>query len=138
MYFGPDLALNAVSIEAADTDPTWLGIDDVPAGAPTSFHSWLVADGESRALVEVRRDVLERHPLPARRDPPGLEVGRRDRARLRFAGEALAIAPMHSWPNVGFHDSVYRWTDERGRVAHCTYQEIWFDEYQRAMKAHRK
>jgi hypothetical protein len=30
---------------------------------------------------------------------------------------------------------VYHWTDERGRIAHCTYQEVWFDAYQRAIKA---
>ena len=29
----------------------------------------------------------------------------------------------------------YRWEDEQGRVTHCTYQEVWFDRYQRAVKA---
>lgn len=138
MYFGPDLAVNAVSIEAADTDPTWLGVYDVPPGAPTSFYSWLVTDGESRGLIEVRRDVLERHPISHVATRQRLDVVDETGASHAFVGEAIAIAPMHSWPNVSFHDSVYRWTDERGRVAHCTYQEIWFDEYQRAMRSHRK
>jgi hypothetical protein len=38
---------------------------------------------------------------------------------------------MHSWPNIGFTDSVHRWEDEHGRIAHCTYQEICWDQYQR-------
>ena len=29
-------------------------------------------------------------------------------------GEAIATATMPAWPNVSFHDSVYRWTDETG------------------------
>ena len=36
---------------------------------------------------------------------------------------------------MSFHDSVFRWEDEQGRVAYATYQEIWFDRYQRAVKA---
>ncbi len=40
--------------------------------------------------------------------------------------------PMHSWPNIGFADSVYEWQDEQGRTTHCTYQEIWW-----AAQAHR-
>jgi hypothetical protein len=52
----------------------------------------------------------------------------------RFRGEAIASASLPAWPNTSFHDSVYRWEDEQGRVTHSTYQEIWFDAYQRAMK----
>ena len=52
----------------------------------------------------------------------------------RFKGEAIAAAALPAWPNASFHDSVFRWEDEQGRVAFCTYQEIWFDEYQLAMK----
>ena len=51
----------------------------------------------------------------------------------RFYGEAIAAAPLPAWPNASFHDSVYRWEDEQGRVTHATYQEIWFADYQRAM-----
>ena len=51
-----------------------------------------------------------------------------------FTGEAIACASLPAWPNTSFHDSVYRWQNEDGRVAHSTYQEIWFDTYQRAMK----
>jgi hypothetical protein len=42
---------------------------------------------------------------------------------------------MPAWPNTSFHDSVYRWEDEQGRVAHATCQELWFDTYHRAMLA---
>jgi hypothetical protein len=51
----------------------------------------------------------------------------------RFRGEAIASASIPSWPNASFRDSVYRWEDDQGRTTHCTYQEIWFDTYQRAM-----
>ena len=50
-------------------------------------------------------------------------------------GEAIASASLPAWPNTSFHDSVYRWEDAEGRVTHATYQEIWFDTYQRAMVA---
>jgi hypothetical protein len=59
-----------------------------------------------------------------------------ERGRLhRFSGSAIAMSVIPAWPNVTFRDSIYRWEDEQGRVTHSTYQEIWFDAYQRAMKA---
>ena len=51
-----------------------------------------------------------------------------------FLGEAVATAPVPAWPNVSFHDSVFRWEDEQGRVAHATYQEVWFDDYHQSMR----
>jgi hypothetical protein len=45
------------------------------------------------------------------------------------------MAAIPAWPNIGFHDSVYRWEDQCGRITHSTYQELWNDTYQRAMKA---
>ncbi|HZE67508.1 MAG TPA: tyrosine protein kinase [Sporichthyaceae bacterium] len=135
MYFGPDLALNAVSIEAPDTAPRWAGIYDVPDGTPTSFYAWLVRDGEPRRIAEVRRDVLDYHPTMYAATRQRLEITDAAGERYSFTGEAIAMSAIPAWPNVVFHDSVYRWTDEQGRVTHCTYQEIWFDEYQRAMKA---
>lgn len=134
MWFGEDLALNAVSFEPPDTDPAWLGLYDVAAGTPTSFYSWLVRDGEPLRLIDVRRNVLEYHPVLHAAQRQELEVVDEEGDRHRFRGEAIAMAAVHSWPNIAFRDSVYRWTDERGRVAYCTYQEIWYDDYQRAMK----
>ena len=43
------------------------------------------------------------------------------------------MPPIPAWPNCTFRDSLYRWESEDGRIAHATYQEIWFDKYQRAM-----
>ena len=51
---------------------------------------------------------------------------------------AWGVAALPAWPNLTFRDSVYRWESEDGRVTHGTYQEIWFDKFQRAMKAKKK
>jgi len=138
MYFGPDLALNAVSWEHPDTAPRWASVYDLPPGTPTSYHAWLVRDGEPRWITEVRRDVLEYHPRSHVATRQRLDVTDEAGEHVEDVGEAIALAAIPAWPNVNFHDSVYRWTDERGRMTYCTYQEIWFDEYQRAMKALRQ
>lgn len=135
--FGADLALNATSIEAADTDPEWAHVYDVPAGTPTHHAAWIVRDGEAREIVDVRRNVLEYHPTMFAATRQELEVTDEDGTTLRFTGEALSMSAMHSWPNIAFHDSVYRWTDESGRQTHCTYQEIWYDDYQHHMQRRR-
>ncbi|HEY0397699.1 MAG TPA: tyrosine protein kinase, partial [Acidimicrobiia bacterium] len=54
-------------------------------------------------------------------------------ATWRFHGRAIAMAHLPSWPNGFFVDSVYRWEDDAGRVAHCTYQEAWYRKFHRAM-----
>jgi len=133
--FGDDLSLNATSFEAPDTDPVWTGLYDLPEGAPLHHAGWIVRDGESRRIVEVRRDVLRYHPRMFAAIRQELVVVDEDGERLRFTGEAIAMSAVHAWPNVAFHDSVYRWTDERGRETHCTYQEVWYADYQRAMAA---
>jgi hypothetical protein len=133
--FGAELSLNVTSFENPDTGPAWAGVVDVPDGTPNFYSAWIARDGETRAVARVRRDVLAYHPTQYAALRQELEVEDEQGEVYRFTGEALAMAPMHSWPNIAFHDSVYRWTDEHGRVTHCTYQEIWFDDYQRAMKA---
>lgn len=135
MSFGEDLSLNATSVEHPDGDPAWAGIYELDPDRPLHHESWIVRDGEPRRVVDVRRTVHARHPrtfMPVRQD---LEVTDEAGETLRFTGEAIAISPVHAWPNIAFHDSVFRWTDERGRVTHCTYQEVWYDEFQRAMTA---
>lgn len=134
MCFG-DFAFNAVSFEAKDTDPAWLGVYDIPDDTPTSFYSWVVRDGDIRKLEHVRRDVLEYEPRMHAAARQVVEATDSAGDTYRFTGEAVSMAAMYSWPNVGFHDSLYRWTDEEGREAFCTYQEIFYDDYQRAMKA---
>ena len=45
---------------------------------------------------------------------------------------------MHSWPNIAFRDSVFRWEDLLSkRVTHCTYQEICYDTYIRGARRDR-
>lgn len=135
MYFGEDLIFNQISYEAPDTEPAWAGVYDVPADRPTHHFAWIIVDGETRQVVRVRRNVLERQPHTFASLRQEIEAEDEDGRIHRFFGEAIATATIPAWPNVSFHDSVYRWEDERGRVAHSTYQEIWFDRYQRAMKA---
>jgi hypothetical protein len=136
-YFGDDLAFNVTSFEAPDTSPAWAGTYDVPGGTPTSYYKWLVVDGEPVEVVDVRRSVQEYHPVLHSATRQRLELTDATGRTHRFEGRALSVTPMHSWPNIAFTDSVHRWEDERGRVAHCTYQEISWDRYQRARKAAR-
>jgi hypothetical protein len=133
MYFGEDLVFNQISYEHPDTDPAWAGVYDVPADRPTHHFAWLQTGDQTKEIVRVRRNVLERQPGSFVSIRQEIEAEDEDGAIHRFAGEAIAVAPIPAWPNVAFHDTLYRWEDERGRVAYSTFQEIWFDRYQRAM-----
>lgn len=132
MYFGEDLIFNQISFEPLDTDPAWAGLYEV-GDRPSHHFAWVQRGNESREVVSVRRNVLEYHPRihMATRQEITAEDDHGD--TYRFRGEAIAAASLPAWPNASFHDSVYRWEDEQGRVAYATYQEIWFDDYQRAM-----
>jgi hypothetical protein len=134
MYFGEDLIFNQISYEAPDTDPTWTGVYEMPADRATHHFAWLQEGETTKGIVRVRRNVLEVQPQTFASLRQEIEAEDEDGRVYRFSGEAIATAPIPAWPNVSFHDSVYRWEDEQGRVAHATYQEIWFDRYQRAMK----
>jgi hypothetical protein len=134
MWFGEDLVFNQISYEAPDTDPAWLGLYDVPADRPTHHFAWLVRDGETIGINRVRRNVLEYDPHTYMALRQEIEAEADNGDVLRFSGEAIATATIPAWPNASFHDSLYRWEDEQGRTAHATYQEIWFDDYQRAMR----
>ena len=140
MYFAdPDghsaLVFNQISFEAPDTDPAWAGLYDLPEGAPTHHFAWLIHKGETKQVTRIRRNVLERQPHTFATLRQEIEATDEDGRTWRFTGEAIATATIPAWPNVSFHDSVFRWTDEEGRTTHATYQEIWFDRYQRAMVA---
>jgi hypothetical protein len=134
MCFSADYIFNQISFEARDTDPEWIGVYDVPADRPTHHFAWLYADGETHAITRVRRKVIERHPQLYASLKQEIEAEDEHGRVHRFTGQAIAMAAVPAWPNVSFHDSVYRWEDESGRVTHSTYQEIWFDAYQRTMK----
>lgn len=138
MYFGEDLVFNQISYEHPDTDPAWKGVYEVPADRPTHHFAWIIVEGGSRQVVRVRRNVLERHPLLHAAIRQEIEAEDETGQVHRFHGEAVAMTPMPAWPNVTFRDSVYRWEDEHGRVTHATYQEIWFEAYQRAMAGRRR
>lgn len=136
MHFGPDLVVNQVGFEPLDTDPAWAGLYDM-GERPSHHYAWIRVDGESRAVKQVRRNVLERHPQLYVATRQELEILDERGDRHLFQGQAIAAAPLPAWPNVSFQDSVYRWTDEAGRATYCTYQEVWFDRFHRAMKAGR-
>jgi hypothetical protein len=133
MYFGDDLVFNQVGFEAPDTDPAWAGLYEVPADRPTHHFGWVYTDGEMREITRVRRNALERHPELFAATRQEIEAEDELGTVYRFTGHAIAMAAIPAWPNVSFRDSVYRWEDERGRVAHATCQEIWFDAFQREM-----
>ena len=132
MYFGQDLIFNQIGFEPLDTSPRWSGLYDV--GDRASHHfAWVQRSDGIRAITSVRRNVLEYHPRlhMATRQEITAEDDRGE--TYRFRGQAIASAPIPAWPNATLRDSVYRWEDEHGRTTHGTFQEIWFDDYQRSM-----
>ncbi|GAA0621483.1 hypothetical protein GCM10009547_25260 [Sporichthya brevicatena] len=135
MYFGDDLIFNQISFEAPDTDPTWAGIYDIPAGSRTHHFAWLQQGDKTLDILRVRRNVLEQQPgtfISLRQE---IEAEDETGVVHRFTGEAVATCVMPAWPNASFHDTVYRWTDSQGRTTHSTYQELWADKYQLGMRA---
>jgi hypothetical protein len=134
MAFGDDLIFNQISFEAPDTDPAWLGVYEVPEGRPTHHFAWLHRGEETLDIRRIRRNVLERHPRLYAATRQEIEAEDENGDIHRFHGQAVAMSVIPAWPNVTFRDSVYRWEDESGRSTYSTYQEIWFDAYQRAMK----
>lgn len=137
MCFGEELLFNQIGYEPPDTDPAWLGLYEVPADRPTHHFAWVIDGREAAEVTRVRRNVVERHPVLHAATRQEIEAEDEHGRSYRFCGQAIAMAPLPAWPNVSFRDSVYRWEDEQGRVAHSTYQEIWFDRYHRAMKKRR-
>ncbi|MEW6476408.1 MAG: tyrosine protein kinase [Actinomycetota bacterium] len=133
MRFGDDLMFNQVGFESPDTGPAWKGLFDVPDGARTFHFGWVWVDGEARHLTRVRRDVARYHPELFAALEQEIEAEDETGATWRFHGRAVAMAHLPSWANNFFVDSVYRWEDEAGRVAHCTYQEAWYRRFHRAM-----
>ncbi|HKY91203.1 MAG TPA: hypothetical protein VJM11_09185, partial [Nevskiaceae bacterium] len=85
-------------------------------------------------IVHVRRAVTKRHPQLFAATEQTIEATDEAGERYRFRGEAIAMAHLPSWPNNIFIDSVYRWTDDRGRVTHCAYQETWYHRMHRHLR----
>ncbi|BBZ77046.1 hypothetical protein MANY_23830 [Mycolicibacterium anyangense] len=132
MYFGPDLIFNQISFEASDTDPAWQGLYEV-GDRPSHHFAWIQRGDQTRAVTSVRRNVLAYHPKLHMAMEQDITAEDETGETYRFRGHAIASAAIPAWPNVAFRDSVYRWEDEQGRTSFSTYQEIWFDTYQRAM-----
>ncbi len=134
MYFGEDLAFNQVGYEPLDTDPAWKGLYEVPEDRPAFNWGWVLVDGEARELASVRRSTHEYHPRLHCSMRHEIEAVDERGDSHRFEGETIAVAPVPAWPNMQPAIHVARWTDERGRESHSSFQEIWFAPYQRAMK----
>jgi hypothetical protein len=132
MYFGPDLALNQIGVETAESGPAWLQVYPDYAG-PAHRMAWLWRDGELIEVSTVRREVHQRHPQLYSATSQTIEIQAADGPRHVFRGEAVAMCAVPAWPDVSAHDSVYRWTDEQGRVCYAPFQEAWFGGYQRAL-----
>ena len=133
-YFGEDLAFNQVGYEPLDTDPAWAGLYQVPQDKPAFHFGWVLVDGEPRELTSVRRTALEYHPRLHTATRHELELTDERGDTHRFEGESICAAAVPAWPNMHPTIGVARWTDERGRETYGTFQEVWFGDYQRAMK----
>ena len=133
MYFGKDLIFNSIGYEDPDTDPAWSGLFDLPPDRPSHNFGWISVDGEVRGLNHVRRDVAARHHALGAPVEQTIEA-EDDHGRVhRFSGKAIAMSAVPFWPNASFRDSLFRWEAEDGRVAHQTFQEIWFDTVERRL-----
>ncbi len=133
MYFGPDLALNLHSYEHPDLDPAWAGSFDIPADK-TLHYGYVVRGDEIRKIVEARRNVLEYDPIQFVALHQELDIRDESGEEFHFAGQALSLCPIQSWPNVTTHDLTYEWQDGRGRRSYGVAQEIWSQTYHLAMK----
>lgn len=132
MYFDEDLIFNQISFEPLDTNPRWSGLYDV--GGRASHHfAWVQRSDGIRAITSVRRNVLEYHPRLHMATRQEITAQDAHGETYRFHGRAIASAPIPAWPNATLRDSVYRWEDDQGRTTHSTFQEVWFDDYQRSM-----
>ncbi|MBO0727910.1 MAG: hypothetical protein J2P57_01540 [Acidimicrobiaceae bacterium] len=133
--FGEDLGFNQIGWEHPGANPPYLSAYPVPASRPSHVYGWVHAEGKTAHLESVRRTTHERHPVTHLSTRMTIEAVDEIGRQFRFEGRAIALAALPAWPNIAFHDSVYRWEDESGRVAHATCQEAWFDKYQRLMNA---
>lgn len=136
-YFDADFAFNTMSFEAPDTNPPWLDAFPIPSGAPTHVFGWVSRGGEVRTLTRVHRRDITRHPISMH--PLEMEIELEDDAGdiARVHGKAIAYAPLPQWYNVSTHESIMRWEDDRGRVAHGQVQSIWSWKAQQAMRGAR-
>jgi hypothetical protein len=134
-----DLVFNQVGYEAPDTDPSWRGLWDVDETRPTHHFAWVIANGDLREITKVRFDAVERHPVL--HAPTRFEIEAEDEKgdSYSFRAESIAMTALPTWPHSVLRQSLYRWKDGRGRVAHNSSQEMWWDQkFTHAMNARTK
>lgn len=137
VHFDEGLSFGQLSYEPLDTSPAWRGLYEVDPTARSHIYAWLYANGSPREVISVRRNVLEYHPTLPAAIRQQLTIEDATGASHHFEGEAIAMSPVPAWPNIGLVDSVYRWTNASGDIAHGSYQEVWWGDYAREMKRRR-
>lgn len=133
MCFGEDFSFNQIGWEAPETDPPYLAAYPVDPDGPTHAWGWVHADGRTNGLARVRREVQQRDPVTHLATHMTIDATDDDGRNFSFTGAAVALAPVPMWPNLSFHDGLFRWEDGHGRVAYASCQEVWFDRYQQLM-----
>ncbi len=128
MAFGEDLIFCQVGCEDAAKEPIWKDLYKLPASAPMHYFSYCFDAGKQIAVERVSRKVHEYHPQLHAGMKQSVTAYLSDGRELNFEGEALAMSDILSWPNAALRVGVYRWTDETGRIATNSYQEMWFDQ----------
>jgi hypothetical protein len=133
-YFDEDFAFNQMGFESLDADPPWKHAFDVPEDAPSHVFAWVSRKGEVRGVRRIHRRETERHPIFLHPLKMELEI-EDDHGEVSFVkGEAIAFAPLPQWYNVSTYESIMRWEDDRGKVAHGPAQTIWNWKAQQAMR----
>lgn len=137
VYFGEDFAFNQIGFEAHDSERASAGAYDLKEGDPTHHFAWVSRNGEVRQVTRVRRVVTAVHPVLFA--PLAMEIEAEDDTGETYVlkGEAIALSPIPTWPNLTAFDSVFRWEDEHGRVAHGSAQTAWNEHVQHTLKAGR-
>lgn len=128
MHFGDDLTFCQVGFENLDTNPPWAELYNYPDNAPTTHFAWVKVGDEKRQVVSVRRNVESYHPRLYAAMKQTVEAVDEHGDRYAFSGRAIAMADMPAWPNAALRVGVYEWTDEQGRKAYDSYQEMWLDD----------
>ena len=128
MAFGEDFIFCQVGCEDPAKAPAWKNLYEYPEGAPTHYFAYCFENGEQIGVQSVSRKVHEYHPQLHAGMKQTLVANLDDGRELKFEGEAVAMSNIMAWPNAPLRVGVYRWTDEHGRVATNSYQEMWFDQ----------
>jgi hypothetical protein len=137
VYFDEDFAFNQIGFEVPGDDREWAGAYEVPEGAPLHHWAWVSRNGEVRDVKQVRRVVTESHPITFA--PLKMEIEVTDEAddTYELKGEAIALSPIPTWPNLTAFDSLFRWEDDRGVTGYGTAQTAWDERVQHTLKAKR-